>query len=41
VEQPEHYLFSSARDYAGIRGLAAVKVIQQQGMFNVKKLSAN
>jgi REP element-mobilizing transposase RayT len=41
VEQPEHYLFSSARDYAGIRGLVAVRVIQQQGIFNTKRLSAN
>jgi putative transposase len=41
VEQPEAYLFSSARDYAGIRGLVGVKVVQQQGIFGAKKVSAN
>lgn len=41
VEQPEAYLFSSARDYAGIRGLVSVKVVQHQGMFGAKRLSAN
>ena len=41
VEQPEAYLFSSARDYAGIRGLVAVQVVQPQGLFAAKRLSAN
>jgi putative transposase len=41
VDQPEAYLFSSARDYAGDRGLVAVKVVQPQPMFAVKRLSAN
>jgi putative transposase len=41
VDQPESYLFSSARDYAGIRGLVAVQVVQPQGLFVVKRLSAN
>ena len=41
VDQPESYLFSSARDYAGIRGLVAVKVVQPQGLFLAKRLSAN
>jgi len=41
VELPENYVFSSARDYAGIQGLVKVKVIQQQGFFGVKMLSEN
>jgi hypothetical protein len=41
VDQPETYLFSSARDYAGIRGLVAVKIVQPQGLFAAKRLSAN
>jgi putative transposase len=41
VDQPESYLFSSARDYSGIRGLVAVKVVQPQGLFAVKRLSPN
>jgi len=41
VELPEAYLFSSARDYAGIRGLVNVKVIRQQGLSRAKTLSSN
>lgn len=41
VDQPEAYLFSSARDYAGIHGLVAVQVVQTQGLFAAKRLSAN
>jgi putative transposase len=41
VDQPEAYLFSSARDYVGIHGLVAVKVVQPQGLISVKRLSAN
>lgn len=41
VDQPEAYLFSSARDYSGIRGLVDVRVVQAQGLFVVKRLSAN
>lgn len=41
VDQPEAYLFSSARDYSGIHGLVDVKVVQPQGLFVVKRLSAN
>jgi putative transposase len=41
VEQPESYIFSSARDYAGISGLVKVRVVQQQGLFGMKKLSVN
>ena len=41
VELPESYLFSSARDYVGLKGLVNVKVIQQQGVSRVKMLSAN
>lgn len=41
VEQPEAYVFSSARDYAGMRGLVNVRVVQQQGFFGIKALSAN
>jgi putative transposase len=41
VELPEAYIFSSARDYAGLQGLVRVKVVQQQGFFGVKMLSKN
>ncbi len=41
VEQPESYLFSSARDYAGMRGLVNVRVVQQQGLFGLKVLGVN
>ena len=41
VELPEAYIFSSARDYAGLLGLVKVKVVQQQGMFGVKMASQN
>jgi len=34
-------MFSSARDYAGMRGLVNVRVVQQQGIFGIKKLSVN
>src|ERR1700733_4197788 len=32
VDLAESYLYSSARDYAGLKGLVNVKVIQQQGL---------
>lgn len=41
VDQAENYLFSSARDYTGMHGLVNVKVVQPQGLFAVKRLSAN
>jgi putative transposase len=41
VEQPEAYLHSSARDYAGMRGIVNVRVVQQQGILGMKKLSVN
>jgi REP element-mobilizing transposase RayT len=41
VEQPEAYIYSSARDYAGMRGLVNVRVVQQQGVLGIKKLSVN
>lgn len=41
VEQPEAYIHSSARDYAGMRGMVNVRVVQQQGIFGIKKLSVN
>lgn len=41
VDQPEAYLFSSARDYAGIKGLVNVRVVQQQGLLGLKTLSVN
>jgi len=41
VEQPEAYLFSSARDYTGRPGLVRTRVVQQQGLFGTKLLSAN
>jgi putative transposase len=28
VEEPEHYLYSSARDYAGVKGLVKVKLLE-------------
>ena len=28
VEEPEHYLYSSARDYAGVKGLVEVKLLE-------------
>jgi len=40
VELPENYLFSSARDYAGLKGLVKVKVIQP-GLSRFKMLSSN
>jgi len=40
VELPENYLFSSARDYAGLRGLVKVKIIQQ-GLSRFKTHSPN
>jgi REP element-mobilizing transposase RayT len=39
VEHPEDYLFSSARDYAGMTGLVKVKVIRQPASFGVKTIS--
>jgi REP element-mobilizing transposase RayT len=39
VEHPEEYLFSSARDYAGMTGLVKVKVVQQPVSFGVKTIS--
>ena len=41
VDLPEAYLFSSARDYAGGKGLVKVKVAQNPGLSKVKLLSAN
>lgn len=41
VDQPESYIFSSARNYTGIHGLVAVKVVQIQGFFADKRQSAN
>jgi putative transposase len=41
VELPEAYIFSSARDYAGLHGLVKVRVVQQQGLFGVKLASEN
>jgi putative transposase len=41
VEQPEAYLHSSARDYAGMRGLVNVRVVQQQGILGLKLLPTN
>lgn len=40
VELPEHYLFSSARDYAGIKGLVRVTVVRQ-GLSKFKIQSDN
>ena len=41
VEQPEAYLYSSARDYTGRPGLVRTRVVQNQGLFGTKMLSAN
>jgi REP element-mobilizing transposase RayT len=41
VELPDAYVFSSARDYAGLHGLVKVKVVQQQGLFGIKIASQN
>jgi len=41
VELPDAYVFSSARDYAGLNGLVKVKVVQQQGLFGIKIASQN
>jgi REP element-mobilizing transposase RayT len=41
VDLAESYLYSSARDYAGLKGLVNVKVIQQQGLSRAKLLSSN
>ncbi|HEY4109654.1 transposase [Puia sp.] len=41
VEQPDAYLFSSARDYTGRPGLVRTRVVQQQGLFGSKLLSSN
>lgn len=41
VEQPEAYLHSSARDYAGMRGFVNVQVVQQQGILGLKRLPTN
>lgn len=41
VDQPEAYIFSSARDYAGMKGLVNVRVVQQQGIFGLKALPVN
>jgi len=41
VDLPEAYLFSSARDYAGGKGLVKVKVAQHSGLAKMRTLSAN
>jgi len=41
VEMAENYMFSSARDYAGMQGLVRVTVLQQQGSSRFKTLSPN
>ena len=41
VETPDAYIFSSARDYAGLHGPVKVKVVQQQGLFGIKIASQN
>ena len=41
VDSPEMYLFSSARDYAGGKGLVKVQVVQQQGLSKLKMMSSN
>ncbi len=43
VELQEHYVYSSARDYAGMKGLVRVKKIIQQGVGSsrFRRLSAN
>jgi REP-associated tyrosine transposase len=40
VELPENYLFSSARDYAGMKGLVKVKPVQM-GVSKINLLSRN
>lgn len=40
VDLPENYLFSSAGDYAGLRGLVQVQVLQQ-GVQGINKVTAN
>ena len=41
VDLPEAYLYSSARDYNGGKGLVKVKVVQAQGLSKMKLMSAN
>jgi REP element-mobilizing transposase RayT len=41
IDLPEAYLYSSARDYAGGKGLVKVKVIQTYGLSKIKLMSAN
>ena len=41
VDLPEAYIYSSARDYAGGKGLVKVKVAQAQGLSKMKLMSAN
>jgi len=41
VDLPEAYLYSSARDYMGGKGLVKVKVVQAQGLSKMKLMSAN
>lgn len=41
VDTPEMYLYSSARDYAGGKGMVKVKVLQQQGLARMRMLSSN
>jgi len=40
VELPENYVYSSARDYAGLKGLVRVSVVQQ-GLSRFKMSSSN
>ena len=41
VDLPEAYLYSSARDYIGGKGLVKVKVVQATGLSKMKLMSAN
>jgi REP element-mobilizing transposase RayT len=41
VESPEHYLFSSARDYTGQQGIVHVSVVPLKGTKKFKSLSSN
>ena len=41
VDLPENYLFSSARDYSGMKGLVKVKPVQQDGISKFNLLSRN
>jgi hypothetical protein len=41
VDLPEAYLFSSARDYAGGKGLVKVKVVHHTGLARLKTISSN